>query len=287
MSNFIHICQFKNFYIIKGLINKYNVVLVIILIFTCKSHLVAYNIFEVFMWSNVISLDKTYNREFDYLFEKIKNNKNLSYAYEESKDRNFLYLASVCDSASTVINEVENAICEVYLNHFKLAYFLSGFKSNISPAIVTLTSALLLFDQTYEDTLIRKVLSEVIDYNIDGILNFRLRDLTENWAELSELIANLISNSNNDEDIYSVAEFIHSQEGGKNMLVLGGDGLFNVTKSQEVKVENYFDNNDLNLLFAIIKESPKELVLNGAVLPIAVKKSLKSFAIINDAARYD
>lgn len=121
------------------------------------------------MWSNVISLDKTYNREFDYLFEKIKNNKNLSYAYEESKDRNFLYLASVCDSASTVINEVENAICEVYLNHFKLAYFLSGFKSNISPAIVTLTSALLLFDQTYEDTLIRKVLSEVIDYNIDGI----------------------------------------------------------------------------------------------------------------------
>lgn len=239
------------------------------------------------MWSNVISLDKTYSREFDYLFDKIKNNKNLSYAFEESKDRNFLYLASVCDSAATVINEVENAICDVYLNHFKLAYFMSSLKNRVTPALVALTSALLLFDQTYEDTLIRKVLSEVIDYNVDGILNFRLKDLTANWSELSDLIANLLSNSNSDDDIYSVAEFIHSQEGGKNQLMFGENGLFNLTKSESVKVENYFDNSDLNLLFAIIKESPKELILNGAALPVGVKKSLRPFAIINEAAKYD
>ena len=89
------------------------------------------------------------------------------------------------------------------------------------------------------------------------------------------------------DDIYSVAEFIHSQEGGKNQLMFGENGLFNLTKSESVKVENYFDNSDLNLLFAIIKESPKELILNGAALPVGVKKSLRPFAIINEAAKYD
>lgn len=237
------------------------------------------------MWSNVISIDKMYDKEFEYLYEKIKADKNVSYAYEESRSRHFLYLASLCESSLDVIANVENSICEVYLNHFKLKHFTKNFKT-LSDPLVALTSALLLFDHSYEDALIRKVLSEATEYNIDGILNFRLGALTENWNELSDLISNLLANSQTDDDVYSVAQFINSQEGGINRLMLSENQLVNLTKSKNVEIENFFDNNDQNLIFAIIKEKPAELVVKNRRLTDSLKRSISPFARIRES-KYD
>lgn len=237
------------------------------------------------MWSNVISIDKMYDKEFEYLYEKIKADKNVSYAYEESRSRHFLYLASLCESSLDVIANVENSICEVYLNHFKLKHFTKNFKT-LSDSLVALTSALLLFDHAYEDALIRKVLSEATEYNIDGILNFRLGALTENWNELSDLISNLLANSQTDDDVYSVAQFINSQEGGINRLMLSENQLVNLTKSKNVEIENFFDNNDQNLIFAIIKEKPAELVVKNRRLTDSLKRSISPFARIRES-KYD
>lgn len=237
------------------------------------------------MWSNVISIDKMYDKEFEYLYEKIKADKNVSYAYEESRSRHFLYLASLCESSLDVIANVENSICEVYLNHFKLKHFTKNFKT-LSDPLVALTSALLLFDHAYEDALIRKVLSEATEYNIDGILNFRLGALTENWNELSDLISNLLASSQTDDDVYAVAQFINSQEGGINRLMLSENQLVNLTKSKNVEIENFFDNSDQNLIFAIIKEKPAELVVKNRRLTDSLKRSISPFARIRES-KYD
>ena len=143
-----------------------------------------------------------------------------------------------------------------------------------------------MFDHAYEDALIRKVLSEATEYNIDGILNFRLGALTENWNELSDLISNLLANSQTDDDVYAVAQIINSQEGGINRLMLSENQLVNLTKSKNVEIENFFDNSDQNLIFAIIKEKPAELVVKNRRLTDSLKRSISPFARIRES-KYD
>ena len=58
------------------------------------------------MWSNVISIDKSYAKEIEFLLAEVKNIKDLSYAIEESKDRTWIYLASLCERSEYVEEKV-------------------------------------------------------------------------------------------------------------------------------------------------------------------------------------
>ena len=48
------------------------------------------------MWSNLISIDKGYDKEIGYILDKLQCTKDVSYAIEESEDRMWIYLASAC-----------------------------------------------------------------------------------------------------------------------------------------------------------------------------------------------
>lgn len=216
------------------------------------------------MWSNVISIDKTFDREIDFMLDKLKKVKHLSYAMEESKDRVFVYLASICELQEEVEAQVEDILQTVLLVFMKLRFFLTSLHNmELNHANCALICSLVHFDREYESNVVRKVLSETIDYTVDGLLNFRLRPLRENWEELAELATRLIGSGT---------------DGAKCRLSLSPDSLVNLTERQPVEIIDLFDKPELNLISAIIGERPCEILLKNVALSQPMNNTLKHIA---------
>ena len=229
------------------------------------------------MWSNVISIDKGFRREIEFILGKLKNIRHLSYAVEESRDRVFVYIASVCEMQEEVEAQVRDVLQTVFLVFLKLRFFLSSLQNmDLNHANCALICSLVHFDTEYEN-IIGRVLGETIDYAIDGLLNFRLRPLMENWEELAALATRLIS-SGSGGDIYDIASFITGTDGAKNRLALTRDALLNLTVRRPVEVIDLFDKPELNLISAIIREHPCEILLRGVSLSAPMNNTLKHIA---------
>ena len=146
------------------------------------------------MWSNVISIDKRFGRETEFLAAKLGKVRHLSYATEESKDRVYFYVASVCELQEETEGQVRDILKTVFLVFMKLRFFLGKLQNmELNHANCALICSLVHFDAEYEKGVIDRVLSECIDYALDGLLHFRLRPLTENWSELATLATRLIA----------------------------------------------------------------------------------------------
>ena len=171
------------------------------------------------MWSNVISIGKEYDKEIEYILQKLRNAKDLSYASEESNTRLWLYLASNCDVAQKIENEIYDMLSVVFLSFMKLRFFLERLPIYpLTYAKCALLSSMLHFDSDFEENVVAKTLSQSMDYNVDGLFNFRMRPLKDAWGEICDVAARLLEGSRDDRDVFDVAGFISGSEGGKNLI---------------------------------------------------------------------
>ena len=204
--------------------------------------------------------------------------KHLSYAVEESKDRVFVYIASVCELQEEVERQVKEILQTVFLVFMKLRFFLRYLHNmDLNHANCALICSLVHFDSEYEKSIVDRVLSETLDYTVDGLINFRLRPLTENWEELAALAMRLIA-SGGGGDVYDIASFITGTDGAKNRIALTRDAVFNLTVRRQVEVMDLFDKPELNLISAIIRERPCEILLRGTGLSAQMNNTLRHIA---------
>ncbi len=213
------------------------------------------------MWSNVISIDKRYSNEVDYLISSVKNIKDLSFAIEESKDRIWIYLASICALRDDIEEEITCLLEDVILTYMKTQFFLDRLpRFQLNHATCSLICSLVHFDRSYEVNQLCRAIAETADFNVDGLYNFRLQELKQNWEEVVDLASRLMAST--DSDSYDIAAFITSTDGAKSRLVLKQGRLVNVTTGKEVKILPIFDSFEFNLIMAIIGESPSEIVVD-------------------------
>ncbi len=228
------------------------------------------------MWSNVISVDKAYEREINYIIGRLQSTKDLSYAIEESDNRIWIYLAGLCDKQDEIEESLQRIFDVVYLSFIKLRFFLEKLRiRRLSHAKCALICSIVHFDREFESSIVSKVLSGSLDYNLDGLLNFRLRALTDGWQELADLANRLLEGCGRDSDIYDIATFITGSEGKLNQLVLSKHNIRNLTRHTSVEVVNLFDSEEYNLLSAIIREKPSEILLDGCKLSEPMNDTLK------------
>ncbi len=213
------------------------------------------------MWSNVISIDKRYSNEVDYLISSVKNIKDLSFAIEESKDRIWIYLASICALRDDIEEEITCLLEDVILTYMKTQFFLDRLpRFQLNHATCSLICSLVHFDRSYEVNQLCRAIAETADFNVDGLYNFRLQELKQNWEEVVDLASRLMAST--DSDSYDIAAFITSTDGAKSRLVLKQGRLVNVTTGKEVKILPIFDSPEFNIIMAIIGESPSEIVVD-------------------------
>lgn len=231
------------------------------------------------MWSNVISIDKRYDKETDYILGKLQNTHDISYAMEESADRLWIYLASACEKQDEVESKLTSMLSVVFLSFFKLRFFARELRlKRFTHATCAMISSMLHFDREFEKSIVLRVLSSVIDYNVDGIMNFRLRALRDSWSELAEVAARLLESSGNDNDIYDIAAFITGSDGGSNRLLLSRDKLRNITSRSEIEVVKLFNEDEFNVLSAIISQKPAEILLDKCEISDGMGASLRKIA---------
>lgn len=231
------------------------------------------------MWSNVISIDKRYDREISYILDRAEHTSDISYATEESPTRLFIYLASACDEAEESEKTARDIVCTVILDFFKLRFFLDRLPiKNVSLAECALISSIIHFDREFERTVCEKTLSATLNYNIDGVFNFRLAALTDNWQELAEVTCRLLDGVTSEAELYEIATFITGSDGGKNQLLLERGRLKNITCHKNVEVVELFDRHELNLLSAILGERPQEILVLKGELSNPLFSTLKRIA---------
>lgn len=230
------------------------------------------------MWSNVISLDKGLDREIEFVLNCLRGMRNLSYATEESANRIWIYVASICD-AEQIEEEIACIVETVFLTFMKLRYFLNNLQPHaLNHSHCALVCSLVHFDRAYEGTIVRRALADTADFNVDGIFNFRLESLKSNWQELVELADRLLSGASVTRDVFDIASFITSTEGAKNRLAVCEDKLINLTKRRTVRILPLFEEKELNLISAIIRERPCEIILDKAILSEAMMDTLRHIA---------
>ncbi len=231
------------------------------------------------MWSNLISIGKEYDREIDYIIEKLQCIRDVSYAIEENGERVWIYLASACECQDEVEEKVQEILKAVFLSFIKLRYFLERLPIySLDYAKCALISSMVNFDREFEENIIVKTLSCSLDYNVDGLFNFRLRALKDAWSEIADVASRLLDGIVCDDDVYDIASFIAGNDGGKNQIVVDGGIVKNLTERKLVDVINLFDSDEYNLLCAIIKEKPKEIVVGSGMFSSQMNCTLRKIA---------
>ncbi len=246
-----------------------------------KTRQIEYTIFEVFglMWSNEISLDKKYEREIEFILGKLNKMKDVSFAVEESKDRTWIYLASVCERQDSVEEEIAEIVETVILTFMKVRFFCE--KLNTMPMThskCVLICSLVHFDKDFERTIVRKVLSNALDYNLDGLMNFRLRALKDEWQELASVSSRLLDGAGSDDDVYDVSTFITGSDSRRCKIVINGENIKNITEHKTIEVLDVFDDDDFNLINSIVENRPEEIVIENFKLPKSLIAPLKKIA---------
>lgn len=233
------------------------------------------------MWSNEISIDKKYEREIDFIISKLEKAKDLSYALEESEDRVWIYLASVCEKQEQ-IEEWLACLCEtVILTFMKIRFFVDKLGVHeMTTSRCILICSLAHFDKEFERTVVRKVLSNALDYNLDGLLNFRLRALKDEWQELASVAKRLLGSASSEEEVYDISSFITGSDAKKCRLVINGEQIKNVTEHSVVEVVDVFDDDEFNFINSIIENRPGEIVVENFRLPKTLSEPLRKIARI-------
>lgn len=237
------------------------------------------------MWSNVISIGKEYAKEIDYILKKLQCTKDVSYATEENDERIWIYLASSCDVSQKIENEMYRTLAVVFLSYLKLRFFLERLPiCRMSYAKCALICSMLHFDREFEENVVAKVLSDSMDYNVDGLFNFRMRSLKDAWAEIADVAARLLEGSEDDKDVFDIAAFISGNDGGKNRIATDGKIVENLTERRRVEIVRLFDEEEYNLLDAIIKEKPCEIYVERNGFSDGLNNTLRKIAKVIEKA---
>ena len=229
------------------------------------------------MWSNVISIDKRYSKEIDCIKNRIGEMKDLSFAVEESRDRIWIYLASLCEKSARLEEEITLLMQDIILTYMKTRFFAEKLPAfTINHATCSLICSLVHFDRRYEENMLRKALAETADFNVDGLYNFRIKDLKQNWDEVVTLATRLMNST--DSDAYDISAFITSTDSADNRVAIDSDQVFNLTTGRKVRVLDVFDNHEFNLIMAVIGECPEEIIVERSNLSQDMIATLKRIA---------
>lgn len=241
------------------------------------------------MWQKTVYVDKKYRPYVKNLSSAFEETENLTVAESETKSGTRFSLAASDESGNAVKRKVDDEICNFLLESVKFDFLTekSGCLAS-TPSEAAVVAAMLYFDVSGEPPAVKSVIENLDTVSVDGVFNFALGTLKNNWEEIVSLSKNILSVSADPSDLLSVAGFISAsgEEGGASLLVydIGSKNyLKNLTLKSDVKVPMLYEDEELNLVTAVVKQHPNRIILESNNLSAAAKSALKSLAAIKKA----
>ncbi|MDE5616661.1 MAG: hypothetical protein K2I78_02610 [Clostridia bacterium] len=215
------------------------------------------------MWQSTILISKQFNKE-DVLKKGLERIEGLYFAEGEEDGYMSYDVASKeydKDGCQTAVREL---IADIILNNVKLQFILSSLgKRAIDTSLCTLISSMLYYENKKEEEFVRKQIAALKNYCVDGIVNFRLRDLVNEWKELGSIILNTIGKGFGEKEIYSLALYMLGERKDTSLFIADSREILitNVTQGGLVKVPEIYGDKIHNIINAIVKYGASEVVI--------------------------
>lgn len=215
------------------------------------------------MWQSTILISKQFNKD-DVLKKGLERIEGLYFAEGEEEGYLSYDIAAKEFDKDGCIDAVRELIADIILNNVKLQFILTSLgKRAIDTSLCTLISSMLYYDNKKEEEYVKKQIAALKNYCVDGIVNFRLRDLVNEWKELGTIILNTIGKGFGEKEIYSLALYMLGERKDTSLFIADSREILitNVSQGELVKVPEIYGEKIHNIINAIVKYGASEVVI--------------------------
>ncbi len=215
------------------------------------------------MWQSNILISKDFNKD-NALKKGLERVEGLYFAEGGDEDWISFDVAAKDFEKDRCESAVKEIICDVILNNIKLKFILSSIgRRKIDSSLCALISSMLYYDNDREHEYLLKQIANLKNYCIDGIVNFRLRQIVEEWQELGNILSSTLAKGYGEKEIYSLALYMLGDREKTSLFIADSKEILitNVSQGGLVNVPEIYSDKSHNIINAIVKYGASEVVI--------------------------
>ncbi len=163
-------------------------------------------------------------------------------------------------------NTAKEIVSNLIISYYKLQYILTELRYALTPELIALIGTIVAFRHTEECEMVAEKLKNLDEINIDGLLNFKLCELTNEWCELGRLANRLLSQCDDENDVYELIAFMMGLEPVKKAeLVLDASNHLYLDDVKKT-IFKYFDKTYENIIYTMLFFRPNCIIIKEPAL---------------------
>ena len=228
------------------------------------------------MWKKTVTIDKKFAKEYDVLVRELDKNKFVVFAAEEGKNRRYLSVAANERDAEAADDFLCAKIAGLLTTYFKHAFLTDrlGLKK-VNAAQACLMAVMIYYDCEGGHDVI----------SVDGVYNFAMREIKNDWEELAAVSENLFDGDYDDEDLLEVACYVVEEKADRPRFLIAdakNPVVTDLSRGGFVTVDAFYGNTDLDLINCVVGNGAKEVTLDAGFKDKELIKTLSRFAKVRN-----
>lgn len=212
------------------------------------------------------------DRRIENYLESIFTQCNITFLKETEKNKtSYTFFADKESKDALVIG--------ILVNFYKLRELISALGDRDERSFDALLGALIGFGQEDDKEKIEKILQSTDVINVDGLYNFRLDELREDWSNLAKLSSKLFAQCENEEDVYALSIFMLGMDDTVNAVIIldSAQRLFWEKSGTGIEIVPYYGDRERDTIITLLSHRPSDVVVKDpSVVPEGVLSVIKS-----------
>lgn len=190
-----------------------------------------------------------------------------------------LYCGFGCESTcrAQLLSAVKESLVEMYAVVSKFDFVKNNLELSLPPlSYDILLHTLVAFDRENEYKILNKLVSVKNGMALDGVFNFKMKELKERWLEICNLTKNNGAYLYDDETYNELLRFLISAVNPKinRLTVCEYDGKYKLTGALKNSVLDLNARDGSELMYYLIDLAPLELLIDGKISNIELSRRL-------------
>ncbi len=236
------------------------------------------------MWKKTLTIDKKYDKELRALLRELGKNKSLVFTVEEDRSRKVVSVASTGADINAANDYLCDRVARLLTTYFKHAFISDRLnKKEFDEAEACLMAVMIYYDCEGDYAEIFDKLRDYEVISVDGVYNFAIKDIKEDWQELCDVSGSLFDGSYCDDDLYDVACYVVEEKADRTRLMIAdaqNPVVTDVAKGVFVTVDDFYGDKRLNLINCAVGCGAKEITFDAGFKDKKLFSALSRFAKI-------
>lgn len=238
------------------------------------------------MWKKTVTIDKKFAKEYDALVKELDRNKLVVFAAEEGKSRRYLSVAANDREAEAADDFLCAKVAKLLTTYFKHAFLTDrlGLKK-VNAAQACLMAVMIYYDCEGDREEIFDALKGHDVISVDGVYNFAMREIKNDWEELAAVSENLFDGDYDDEDLLDVAGYVVEEKTDRSRFLIAdakNPVVTDLVRGGFVGIDDFYGDNAFNLINCVVGNGAKEVTLDASFKDKELIKTLSRFAKVRN-----